>query len=167
MLAKTAGVKHMVVLINKMDDPTVLWSKIRYEECRDKILPYLKKLGFNVTKDLTFMPVSGQTGLGLLDQVEESICPWYRYVIKIQINFNLRIKYDNLIFCFRGPAFIPFIDNLPLLNRRSDGPFIMPVVEKYKDMGTVLMGKVESGEAKKAQTLVLMPNRVCFVQFYA
>lgn len=62
---------------------------------------------------------------------------------------------------FRGPAFIPFIDNLPLLNRSSDGPFIMPVVEKYKDMGTVLMGKVESGEARKTQTLVLMPNRVC------
>lgn len=39
----------------------------------------------------------------------------------------------------------------------------MPVVEKYKDMGTVLMGKVESGEAKKAQTLVLMPNRVCIM----
>jgi len=78
MLAKTAGVKHMVVLINKMDDPTVLWSKARYEECRDKILPYLKKLGFNVTKDLTFMPVSGQTGLGLKDQVDESICSWYR-----------------------------------------------------------------------------------------
>lgn len=38
----------------------------------------------------------------------------------------------------------------------------MPVVEKYKDMGTVLMGKVESGEAKKTQTLVLMPNRVCY-----
>ncbi|XP_050422027.1 eukaryotic peptide chain release factor GTP-binding subunit ERF3A isoform X2 [Adelges cooleyi] len=136
MLAKTAGVKHMVVLINKMDDPTVLWSKARYEECRDKILPYLRKLGFNVAKDLTFMPVSGQTGLGLKDQVDESICPWYR-----------------------GPAFIPFIDGLPLLNRRSDGPFIMPVVEKYKDMGTVLMGKVESGEAKKSQSLLIMPNR--------
>jgi len=78
MLAKTAGVKHMLVLINKMDDSTVLWSKARYEECRDKILPYLKKLGFNVAKDLTFMPVSGQTGLGLKDQVDESICPWYR-----------------------------------------------------------------------------------------
>ncbi|XP_022168807.1 eukaryotic peptide chain release factor GTP-binding subunit ERF3A [Myzus persicae] len=140
MLAKTAGVKHMLVLINKMDDSTVLWSKARYEECRDKILPYLKKLGFNVAKDLTFMPVSGQTGLGLKDQVDESICPWYR-----------------------GPAFIPFIDNLPLLNRSSDGPFIMPVVEKYKDMGTVLMGKVESGEARKTQTLVLMPNRTTVI----
>lgn len=41
----------------------------------------------------------------------------------------------------------------------------MPVVEKYKDMGTVLMGKVESGVARKTQTLVLMPNRVCFI-FY-
>lgn len=41
-----------------------------------------------------------------------------------------------------------------------DGPFLMPVVEKYKDMGTVVMGKVESGEMKKGQSLILMPNRV-------
>ena len=30
MLAKTAGVKHLIVLINKMDDPTVQWSQERY-----------------------------------------------------------------------------------------------------------------------------------------
>ena len=29
MLAKTAGVKHLVVLINKMDDPTVSWDEER------------------------------------------------------------------------------------------------------------------------------------------
>lgn len=29
MLAKTAGVKHLIVLINKMDDPTVEWSQER------------------------------------------------------------------------------------------------------------------------------------------
>ena len=29
MLVKTAGVKHLVILINKMDDPTVKWSKER------------------------------------------------------------------------------------------------------------------------------------------
>lgn len=45
MLAKTAGVKHLVVLVNKMDDPTVNWNVERYNECKDKILPYLKKLG--------------------------------------------------------------------------------------------------------------------------
>ena len=30
MLVKTAGVKHLVVLINKMDDPTVNWDEDRY-----------------------------------------------------------------------------------------------------------------------------------------
>lgn len=136
MLAKTAGVKHLVVLVNKMDDPTVNWDENRFNECRDKILPYLKKLGFNPAKDLTFMPVSGLNGLGLKDQIDESICPWYR-----------------------GEAFIPFIDSLPSLNRKMEGPFIMPIVDKYKDMGTVVMGKVESGGARKGQNLLVMPNR--------
>ena len=30
MLAKTAGVKHLVILINKMDDSTVAWNEERY-----------------------------------------------------------------------------------------------------------------------------------------
>uniref|UniRef100_A0A2M4BHY0 Putative translation elongation factor ef-1alpha n=1 Tax=Anopheles marajoara TaxID=58244 RepID=A0A2M4BHY0_9DIPT len=146
MLAKTAGVKHLVVLVNKMDDPTVNWDVERYNECKDKILPYLKKLGFNPLKDLTFMPVSGITGQGLRERIDESTCPWYQ-----------------------GPAFIPFIDELPSLNRKTDGPFIMPIVDKYKDMGTVLMGKVESGVAKKGINLLVMPNRtqVCVDQLWS
>ncbi|CAH4032577.1 eukaryotic peptide chain release factor GTP-binding subunit ERF3A isoform X1 [Pieris brassicae] len=137
MLAKTAGVKHLVALVNKMDDPTVNWEEKRYNECRDKIMPYLKKLGFNPAKDLSFLPVSGQTGQGLLERVSEEVCPWYR-----------------------GPSFIQLIDELPSLNRKMDGPFIMPVVDKYKDMGTVLMGKVEAGTTRKGSLLFLMPNRV-------
>ena len=31
MLAKTAGVRRLVVAINKMDDPTVNWDKERYD----------------------------------------------------------------------------------------------------------------------------------------
>lgn len=44
MLAKTAGVKHLIVLINKMDDSTVQWSEKRYNECKEKLVPYLKKV---------------------------------------------------------------------------------------------------------------------------
>jgi peptide chain release factor subunit 3 len=111
---------------------------------RDKILPYLRKLGFNPAKDLTFMPVSGQLGIGLKDPIPESLCIWYK-----------------------GPPFIPFIDSLPSLNRKSSGPFIMPIVDKYKDMGTVVMGKVEAGEAKKGQSLFVMPNRVIISKHYS
>lgn len=61
---------------------------------------------------------------------------------------------------YSGPSFIDFIDGLPSLNRNPDGPFVMPIVDKYKDMGTVVMGKVESGLAKKGQNMILMPNRI-------
>lgn len=35
----------------------------------------------------------------------------------------------------------------------------MPVVDKYKDMGTVILGKVESGTTRRGAQLLLMPNR--------
>lgn len=136
MLAKTAGVKHLIVLINKMDDPTVNWDEERYNECKDKILPYLKKLGFNPQKDLTFMPCSGLSGAGLKDPVDPKQCPW-----------------------FTGQPFIPFLDDLPAMLRYVDRPFIMPIVDKYKDMGTVVLGKVEAGEARRGQTLLVLPNK--------
>lgn len=136
MLAKTAGVKHLVILVNKMDDPTVEWSEERYNECKDKLIPYLKKCGFNPKVDVVFMPCSGLTGAFLKYVPDESVCPWYR-----------------------GPAFLEYIDTLPSLNRPTEGPFRMPVVDKYKDMGTVVLGKVEAGNAKRGQQLLLMPNR--------
>ena len=37
---------------------------------------------------------------------------------------------------------------------------MMPIVDKYSEMGTVLIGKVESGGMKKGDILVVMPNRV-------
>uniref|UniRef100_A0A8C8GYD4 Tr-type G domain-containing protein n=1 Tax=Oncorhynchus tshawytscha TaxID=74940 RepID=A0A8C8GYD4_ONCTS len=75
MLAKTAGVKHLIVLVNKMDDPTVNWSLERYEECKEKLVPFLKKVGFNPKKDIYFMPCSGLTGANLKEPIEE--CTWY------------------------------------------------------------------------------------------
>jgi len=36
----------------------------------------------------------------------------------------------------------------------------MPIADKYKDMGTVVLGKVESGGVMKGSSLLLMPNRV-------
>ncbi|XP_020500480.1 eukaryotic peptide chain release factor GTP-binding subunit ERF3A isoform X2 [Labrus bergylta] len=135
MLAKTAGVKHLIVLVNKMDDPTVNWSLERYEECKEKLVPFLKKVGFNPKKDIHFMPCSGLTGANLKDPVS-SECPWYT-----------------------GLPFIPHLDSLPNFTRSNDGPVRLPIVDKYKDMGTVILGKLESGCISKAQQLVMMPNR--------
>jgi len=137
MLVKTAGVKHLVILINKMDDPTVKWDIKRYDYCKDQLTPYLKSVGFNPAKgQCHFMPCSGLTGSGLQQPVGND-APWYT-----------------------GLPFIPYIDSLDTLKRHVDGPFMMPVVDKYSEMGTVVIGKVESGSMKKGDTLLVMPNRV-------
>jgi peptide chain release factor subunit 3 len=52
MLVKTAGVRYLVVLINKMDDPTVNWDQGRYDEIRDKLTLYLKTVVLNLVKIL-------------------------------------------------------------------------------------------------------------------
>lgn len=47
--------------------------------------------------------------------------------------------------------------------------FRMPIIDKFKDMGTTVMGKVESGSVREGDSLLIMPNKVpaCCLQFYA
>ena len=59
MLVKTAGVKHLVILINKMDDPTVKWEQKRYDYCKDQLTPYLKVSIINLFSDLNYCSIYG------------------------------------------------------------------------------------------------------------
>lgn len=45
------------------------------------------------------------------------------------------------------------------ISRDFGGPIRMIIVDKYTDMGTIVMGKMESGVVVKGQNLLLMPNR--------
>ena len=48
MLAKTNGLDKLVVVINKMDEPTVQYSKERYDEIVGALTKFLREVGFNV-----------------------------------------------------------------------------------------------------------------------
>nr|CDS32328.1 g1 to s phase transition protein [Hymenolepis microstoma] len=137
MLVKTIGVKHLVVLINKMDDPTVNWDEARFTECQDKLTPFLKKIGFNVKSDVFFIPCSGFTGAFLKDRPDDARCSWYK-----------------------GPPLLEYLDGLPTLSRCTDGPLRIPICDRFKDMGTYVVGKIESGSLTRGMTLTMMPNRV-------
>ncbi|KAK6537309.1 translation termination factor GTPase eRF3 [Orbilia ellipsospora] len=136
VLAKTQGVNKLIVVVNKMDDPTVEWSKDRYEECTVKLLQFLKGTGYNPKTDVTCMPVSALTGQGLKNRVDKKLCPWYD-----------------------GPGLLEFLDNMQGLDRKVKAPFMMPVSGKYKDMGTMAEGKIESGVIQKGHTILMMPGK--------
>ncbi|KAL8869699.1 MAG: hypothetical protein Q9174_004076 [Haloplaca sp. 1 TL-2023] len=135
ILAKTQGVNKLVVAVNKMDDPTVEWSQDRYKECTEKLTNFLKGVGYG-KNDITFMPISAQTTVGIKDRVPNDVCAWYN-----------------------GPSLLEYLDNLKSLERKLHAPFMMPINGKYKDMGTMCEGKIEAGVMKKSNTFLLMPNR--------
>ncbi|KAJ9475675.1 Eukaryotic peptide chain release factor GTP-binding subunit [Pseudozyma hubeiensis] len=137
VLVKTAGVQRLIVVVNKMDDTTVEWQQSRYDEILGKLTPFLRSAGFNPKTDLTYIPVSAYAGQNLKERVPKSICDWYN-----------------------GPSLLEFLDNLALGDRKINAPLKMPISEKYNDMGTVVVGKLEAGKIKKGDTLLLMPNKV-------
>lgn len=133
MLIKTTGAKEVVVAINKMDDVTVEWSKERYEEIQGKLKPFLKK---KMGLDSTFLPISAQTGLGVKDRIPDTIAPWYT-----------------------GPSLLEFLDNMQKITRNLNAPFMMPVGAKYRDLGTMVEGRIEAGVVQKTSNLIMMPNK--------
>ena len=153
MLVKTAGVAKIVIVINKMDDPTVTWDKARYEEIKEKLTPFARSAGFNPKTDITFIPISAYTGLNLKVRVPKNICPWWEYV-----PYPLIMSWCSEP-CRSGPSFLEHMDHMPMVDRKINTPLMMPVSERYKDMGTVIVGKVESGHLRKGDHFLLMPNR--------
>jgi peptide chain release factor subunit 3 len=136
MLAKTQGVNKLVVVINKMDDPTVEWSKGRYTECTTKLSAFLKATGYNLKTDVFFMPIAAQQTMGIKDRIPKGVADWYD-----------------------GPSLLEYLDGMKTLERKVNAPFMMPINGKYRDMGTIAEGKIESGVVKKGIPLIMMPNR--------
>lgn len=136
MLAKTQGVNKLIVVINKMDDPTVEWSQERYQECSSKLSQFLKGTGYNLKTDVYFMPVAAQTMMNIKDRLPKGVAPWWE-----------------------GPSLLEYLDGMNALERKVNAPFMMPVNAKYRDMGTMVDGKIEAGVVKKGMNLVMMPRR--------
>ncbi|PNP40909.1 hypothetical protein TGAM01_v200983 [Trichoderma gamsii] len=136
MLAKTQGVNKLIVAINKMDDPTVEWSEERYKECTTKLQQFLKGTGYNLKTDVYFMPVAAQQSLNIKDRLPEGIAPWWK-----------------------GPSLLEYLDGMQALERKVNAPFMMPINAKYRDLGTMVDGKIEAGVIKKGMSLVMMPRK--------
>jgi len=135
-LAYTLGVSQLVVAINKMDDATVDWKQERYDEIKNEISRMLKMSGFNPEK-INFIPTSGWTGDNLAKKSEKM--PWYK-----------------------GPTLIEALDTLQVPPKPIKKPLRLPIQDIYTitGIGSVPVGRVETGVLKEGDTLVFMPSNV-------
>jgi elongation factor 1-alpha len=136
LLAFTMGVKQMIVCINKMDDKSVNYGKDRYDEIRKELSDYLKKIGYNPDK-MHFIPISGWVGDNMVDRSENM--KWYT-----------------------GPILIDALDQLDQPKRPKDKPLRLPLQDVYKigGIGTVPVGRVETGLLKPGMVLTFAPMNV-------
>jgi len=134
LLAYTLGVKQMIVACNKMDDKTVMYKKERYEEIQKEVSAYLKKVGYNPDK-IPFVPISGWVGDNMID------------------------RSDNLTW-YKGPTLIEALDGLEPPKRPNDKPLRLPLQDVYKigGIGTVPVGRVETGIMKPGDVVTFAPN---------
>lgn len=133
LLAYTLGVKQLIVLINKIDEKSFAYSKARYDEIKESISDYLKKIGYNPAI-IPFVPVSGWTGENLVEKT--SNLPWYD-----------------------GPTFAEALDALEPPKRLIDKPLRLPIQDVYKisGVGTVPVGRIETGTLKPGMVITIAP----------
>ncbi|KAM0840601.1 hypothetical protein ACQ4PT_059552 [Festuca glaucescens] len=91
------------------------------------------------TLDVQFLPISGLCGTNMKTKMDKSICSWWD-----------------------GPCLFDVLDHIEVPLCDHKGSVRMPIIGKYKDhgtVGTVLIGKLESGTITEGDSLMVMPNK--------
>jgi elongation factor 1-alpha len=133
-LSRTLGVSQIVVALNKMDDSA--YSEARYNEVKEIVEKMLKLVGYNLAK-ISFIPVSGWKGDNLVKKSENM--PWYK-----------------------GPTLAESLDLFEPPEKPLGKPLRIPIQDVYSitGVGTVPVGRVETGVLKANQKVMIMPAGV-------
>lgn len=130
-LARTLGVGQLIIAINKMD--RVNYDQKRYEELKKALLDLLKVVGYKEA-NITFIPVSAIEG------------------------DNVSKRSDKLKW-FDGPTLLEAMDLMKVPEKPIKLPLRIPVQDVYTitGVGTVPVGRVETGKLKKGDSVIFNP----------
>jgi len=130
------GVKQMIVAVNKMDDKTAAYSESRFNEIKDEVSKFLTKVGYK-GETVPFVPISGWNGDNLIERSDNM--KWYK-----------------------GPILLEVLDAIVPPTRPSSLALRLPLQDVYKigGIGTVPVGRVETGVIKPGMNVVFSPAQV-------
>ncbi|MEM2124320.1 MAG: translation elongation factor EF-1 subunit alpha [Methanolinea sp.] len=130
-LARTLGIAQLIVAINKMD--AVKYDQKRYEEVKKDLSALLQMVGYKPA-EILFIPTSALAGVNIAKKAPET--PWYT-----------------------GPTLLEALDTLKEPEKPVDKPLRLPIQDVYSisGIGTVPVGRVETGILKKGMKVSFMP----------
>ena len=132
-LLRTMGVKNIAVAINKMD--AIDYKEDKFNKVKEDISALLKQVGINLDTT-TFLAVSGLKGENVVNKSDKMA--WYK-----------------------GPTVLEQFDLFPKPELPTNLPMRMPVQDVYEitGIGTVPVGKIETGIMKVGQKVLVLPGR--------
>ncbi len=132
-LLRTMGVKNLAIAINKMD--ALEYSEDKFNKVKEEVGKLLKGVGISPEKT-AFIPCSGLKG------------------------DNISKKSDNMPW-YKGPTISEQCDLFPAPELPTNLPMRMPVQDVYEitGIGTVPVGKIETGIMKVGQKVKILPGR--------
>ncbi len=135
-LSRTLGIQQLAVLINKMD--TVNYSQEKFDAIKAEVEKLIRTVGFKV-EETRFIPASAFNGDNIVTKSDKT--PWYT-----------------------GPTLLEAVDSFKEPDKPTDKPLRLPIQDVYTitGVGTVPVGRVETGVMKKGDTVVFEPASTVF-----
>jgi len=145
LLAYTLGVRQMIIGVNKMDSTEPPFSQSRFEEIQKEVATYIKKIGYNPVS-VPFVPISGWNGDNMLEP--SANMPWFK-------GWSIEKKGNKI----NGKTLLDALDAMEPPQRPTDKPLRLPLQDVYKigGIGTVPVGRVETGILKPGQVVTFAP----------
>ncbi|TRZ68823.1 MAG: translation elongation factor EF-1 subunit alpha [Methanothrix sp.] len=133
-LSRTLGLNQLIIAVNKMDASD--YSEERFNEVKDEVGKLLGMVGYKVD-DIPFIPVSAFVGDNVVERGDK--LSWYK-----------------------GPSLLQALDDLKEPEKPTKLPLRLPVQDVYtiSGVGTVPVGRVETGVIKKGDMIIFEPAGV-------
>jgi len=132
-LLRTMGVTQVCINVNKMD--TVEFKEEAFNKVKEEMTELLKTVGIN-PENVTFIASSALQGDNVVNKSENM--GWYK-----------------------GPTVLEQFDLFDEPKKPTDLPMRMPLQDVYEitGIGTVPVGKIETGIMKVGQKVIILPGR--------
>lgn len=130
-LARTLGINQLIIGINKMD--LVKYSEEKFNELKEEVSDLIKTVAYK-PKDINFIPLSAFEGDNITKKSDNT--PWYK-----------------------GPSLVEALDEFKAPEKPTNLPLRVPVQDVYSitGVGTVPVGRVETGVMKKGDNVIFEP----------
>merc|ERR1712117_974215 len=155
LLAFTLGVKQLIVAVNKMDSTEPPYSQARFEEIKKEVTQYIKKIGYTPIT-VAFVPISGWHGDNMLEKSDKM--GWFDKGWEKTVPGEKKGEEKK----FSGHTLLEALDTIQPPKRPVDKPLRLPLQDVYKigGIGTVPVGRVETGEIKAGMVVTFAPVHV-------